>query len=371
LFVISSLVLWTVSIPGVKGLVTKSSHQQQATALPFETFARKQRKTVGRLQAGLSREDEIRRKIALLKRQGKIQNKQPSPSEPGTQTPVAEQYGSQVRKKLGSKKAQLLGQTVSIDGLEDVDEDDDIMAELDQEEEISTSISSREARLGPLPREVEEEEQGSKSSYTRPFGSSSSNQKEYKNFDVSLFEDDEEEEDELSDQDLLELVAAKMQEKQQQVQTDKDAKQGDDARKRIAQLERERQELRQGQQLTGGRTTTGIGGSWSKSDQTSSQAGYKPSKSGTWGVFERPKDISSAFGGGKRVGAGYTPDDINKQKSEEDTRARLREYREKVGIEVQSEKDHAAEIDEALAIARRAMEVRCASCCCDLSVTWT
>ena len=35
---------------------------------------------------------------------------------------------------------------------------------------------------------------------------------------------------------------------------------------------------------------------------------YKP-KSGSWGAFPRPRDISKAYGGGRRVGAGYSKED--------------------------------------------------------------
>lgn len=102
------------------------------------------------------------------------------------------------------------------------------------------------------------------------------------------------------------------------------------------------------------RTTTGIGGSWAK-NETSTEEKYRPSR-GSWGYFERPKDISKAYGGGKRVGAGYTKESTSSAVSIEETRRKLQAYREKVGIDVQSEKDHAAEIEEALGIGQRAME---------------
>ncbi len=71
----------------------------------------------------------------------------------------------------------------------------------------------------------------------------------------------------------------------------------------------------------------------------------------------RPKDISRAYGGGKRIEPTSTlEDEIRKQNSVEDTREKLRRYREKVGIEVQSEKDHAKEIEEALALGQLAMQ---------------
>ena len=54
----------------------------------------------------------------------------------------------------------------------------------------------------------------------------------------------------------------------------------------------------------------------------------------SWGVFERPRDISSAYGGGKRVGAGVnsTPEEEARAAAEtEETLNRLKRYREKMG----------------------------------------
>ena len=104
------------------------------------------------------------------------------------------------------------------------------------------------------------------------------------------------------------------------------------------------------------KTTSGVGGSWVREDESDS---YRP-KTGSWGYFPRPKNISTAYGGGKKVGADArttAEDESRKQQSVEDTRERLRRYREKVGIDVQSEKDHAKEIEEALLLGQRAMQV--------------
>lgn len=101
------------------------------------------------------------------------------------------------------------------------------------------------------------------------------------------------------------------------------------------------------------KTTSGVGGSWAPLPEVEN---YNPSKSGTWGAFPRPRNISVAYGGGKRIGAGVMTDEAKRQQSIEDTKEKLRAYRERMGIEVQSEKDHADVIDEALAIAGRAMQ---------------
>ena len=109
-----------------------------------------------------------------------------------------------------------------------------------------------------------------------------------------------------------------------------------------------------------GPQTTGVGGTWSPStttndDEQITEDAYQP-KVGTWGAFPRPKNISVAYGGGKRVGAGIKSDENLRQQSINDTKERLRAYRERMGIEVQSEKDHVDEIEEALALASRAMQ---------------
>lgn len=100
------------------------------------------------------------------------------------------------------------------------------------------------------------------------------------------------------------------------------------------------------------KTTTGVGGSWAPPADDKNDE-YKPSKSGTWGVFPRPKSISKAFGGGRRVGAGVT---VVSDSSNESTEQKLRALRERIGIEVQSEKDNQSIIEEALALAGRAMQ---------------
>ncbi|KAL7536330.1 hypothetical protein ACHAXR_007083 [Thalassiosira sp. AJA248-18] len=105
-----------------------------------------------------------------------------------------------------------------------------------------------------------------------------------------------------------------------------------------------------------GEKTSGIGGSWTPKEEPLEDA-YQP-KVGTWGAFPRPKNISVAYGGGKRIGAGVKTDAKSRQESierEASTKEKLRAYRQNMGIEVQSEKDHADVINEALELASRAM----------------
>ena len=47
------------------------------------------------------------------------------------------------------------------------------------------------------------------------------------------------------------------------------------------------------------KTTTGTGGTYIK-NETAIEDKYRPTR-GSWGYFERPKDISKAYGGGRKI----------------------------------------------------------------------
>ena len=69
------------------------------------------------------------------------------------------------------------------------------------------------------------------------------------------------------------------------------------------------------------KTTTGIGGAWEKNETVKADT-YRPANGG-WGYFPRPKDISKAYGGGKRIGAEVKTtyeDELRKQTDVEETR---------------------------------------------------
>ncbi|EOD35676.1 hypothetical protein EMIHUDRAFT_227468 [Emiliania huxleyi CCMP1516] len=85
------------------------------------------------------------------------------------------------------------------------------------------------------------------------------------------------------------------------------------------------------------------------------ESGYKP-KVGTWGVFERPADISKAYGGGKRVGlGGYQEDEETRAKKRAETEELLRQYRRSRGMDLTLELEHADEIAAAQEEARQLM----------------
>ena len=274
------------------------------------------------------RENEIRRKILQLKRQGRIKHKDPttnadddesssksSSSSAAASSKSTTDYTEKIKAKLGRKKAAMMGLT-SYD--KDVDDEDDDLDDEDSDDEY----------------EFEGEGNDESSSKRRPI------------INPTLFDYDDEVE-EPSDEDLVELVAQKLKEKRRQEQQERE-----EAKRRNSSNE-ESSPLPSSSTTT--QTTSGVGGTWNKPNTTQADVETYQPKTGSWGAFPRPKDISKAYGGGRRVGAGI--DETSLLRSQENTRERLRQYREKVGIEVQAEKDHANEIEEALRIAGYAMQV--------------
>jgi len=241
------------------------------------------------------REDEIRRKIMKLKRQGRIQK---TTSDELQQQD--DEYSEKIKAKLGMKKANMMGLTTTTE--------EEIQAELESYEE-----EEEERQLGSLPRK--ETNAVEKETTSKPI------------IDPSLFEEQDNVE-EPNEEDLVELVAQKLQERQEEEEEDL----------RLSKLNTSSQQTTINTKNTNPKVET-----------------YQP-KTGSWGAFPRPKDISKAYGGGRRVGAGFDASS-SFETSQEDTRARLRQYREKVGIDVQSEKEYANEIEEALRIAGYAMQV--------------
>ncbi|GAX23940.1 hypothetical protein FisN_20Hh148 [Fistulifera solaris] len=232
-----------------------------------------------------------------------------------------------IQQKLGKAKSKLLGYST-------VDEEDD---DDDSTEQRIDETSTRIAQIGALPTVAEPYQQPDDSTAPSP-------RKQL--IDPSLFDDMEEETD-LPEEDLVELVAQKMLEKEEQR-----------IRMETAAVERpQRTEQPKSSSTDDGgelpQLTTGVGGSWKK-NETLEVEYYKP-KVGSWGAFARPKDISKAYGGGRRVGPGYSNEELS-EASVEATRERLQQYREKVGIDVKSEKEHAAEIDLALRKGAYAMQ---------------
>lgn len=299
----------------------------------------------------LSREDEIRRKIVQLKKEGKVKGSSTS-SGPDS-------YEDKVKQKLGKKKSQLLG--YGNDNYDDDDEEEEmrrIQEELDSDDNVENVVSvvesQRQGKLGALPELQTEDDETDLSILSNSLDSServepSTTQKNKPLIDPSLFEDDSENEPEMSEEELVELVAKRLSERRQaEIQEEQN-------RKLSAVPSVESADSNNGTDSSSSKsqkTTSGVGGTWTKEESKSTEF-YKP-KSGSWGAFPRPKDISKAYGGGRRVGAGFSKEDL--EASTESTKKLLKDYRRKVGIDVPSEKEHAAEIEEALQIGQLAMQ---------------
>eukprot|EP00187_Rhodella_violacea_P007408 CAMPEP_0174896830 /NCGR_PEP_ID=MMETSP0167-20121228/10936_1 /TAXON_ID=38298 /ORGANISM="Rhodella maculata, Strain CCMP736" /LENGTH=264 /DNA_ID=CAMNT_0016136501 /DNA_START=129 /DNA_END=923 /DNA_ORIENTATION=- len=78
-------------------------------------------------------------------------------------------------------------------------------------------------------------------------------------------------------------------------------------------------------------------------------AKYNP-KVSTWGVFERPDDISKAYGGGKNIPMGGVKAQITEEQRKKDEKVKqlLAEYRKGLGIDLEKEETHREDIDRAL-----------------------
>lgn len=334
-----------------------------------------------------SREDEIREKILELKQDGKIkpkqQQQQPIVSSSPFDTPiekrrkevermqsrsVGDEYAGKLGEKLGGRKGREVGRMIGIDvpitqqttddsseekekrkpklgaldvedleGYDDDDddddeeEDDDIMylfeTEDERRERMVISSEAASDAIGMLRRNV-----------------------------------DEEEEKEMDEEDMMAAVAKLLAKKGGEYQSiaSLDVLNSEDGFATVPSMPASADGVSTSSAVSSvaskGGPTSGVGGAWSPPEEDKkAEDDYQP-KVGTWGAFPRPRNISVAYGGGKRVGAGFTPDQKLKQESIDSTKDRLKSYRQKMGIEVQSEKDYADVIEEALQLAARAMQ---------------
>lgn len=97
--------------------------------------------------------------------------------------------------------------------------------------------------------------------------------------------------------------------------------------------------------------TNGVGGAWDPPPGKKATE-YKPSSSGSWGVFPRPRDISKTYGGGRRVGVG-APGLDEKKKAEQrarDDRIRMKliQYRSKMKKDIDRENKYKEFIELAM-----------------------
>ncbi|MGK3738782.1 MAG: hypothetical protein ACI90V_005629 [Bacillariaceae sp.] len=321
-----------------------------------------------------SREEEIRKKIQQLQEEGKLGKSQPSPEAfQKINANAYDDYADKLQGKLGKRKSKLMGFTGTTskscsDDIDDIDDDYSTIESIDDEEEDTEDGGRRRmGRIGSLPdfpsQKQPQLEDTTMSSYSSAL-EEQLNQKQKININPAIFDlkrskDDEEsvEPPELSEEELIELVAEKLAEKR--AIEDAAIEAASIARREAAQASETTTSttttVEKGEEqstTTTKKTTTGIGGTWTK-NETSTEEYYQP-KTGSWGKFPRPKDVSKAYGGGRRIGVGFSNEDDETAKM--NTKRLLKDYRKKAGIEVPTEKEHAVEIEEALSIGQRAMQ---------------
>ncbi|KAL3923764.1 MAG: hypothetical protein SGARI_006157, partial [Bacillariaceae sp.] len=142
------VILLASSCPAVDAFHPMLRHGRR-TPSSIERFQSPMQSSSVCLKAGSSREQEIRRKIQKLKKEGKLSNNPSGPSSDAMDSDDA--YGDKLRQKLGKTKSQLLG--FGAEGSSSVDDEEvaEIQAELDQLEEVGTEISaSSSSSMGQL-----------------------------------------------------------------------------------------------------------------------------------------------------------------------------------------------------------------------------
>lgn len=367
-----------------------------------------------------AREDEIRKKIEKLKEEGKLGNGSDASASPDglrdKKSSAYDDYADKVQGKLGKRKGQILGFTSdytrksrdsgsssSTTSKKEKYDIDDFIAEEDKmdaaaakadanvnanakelELENSSSASGSGGQQNQSSEEQEQDERGRQVSKMDARGrrvgrigtlpedllpseeeettasSSSDGEKNDDNnrisIDPALFDLKNTDPDppEMSEEELVELVAERLAAKRAAEDAEIEAEKARKKKERELEASKNAKAETETTSSSGNKkaTSTGVGGSWSK-NETKPEADYTP-KVGGWGVFARPKSISQAYGGGRRIGAGY--DNVDAEGEKLRTKKLLKDYRKKVGIEVPTEKEHAAEIEEALSIGQRAMQ---------------
>jgi len=286
------------------------------------------------------RTDEIRRKIRELKKEGKIQDSENSASA---------DYAAKIKNKLGKKSKLMKGGVMDYVDFEEEGSGGGSNTPNDDDEGDGNFYDEEED--GDLLAQVQEKMTQKRAEEAK----AEMDARRAKNNGSAL----EPNIDDIAREMERELEKAR----QMNVKNTEEPSINDTAGEMERELKKARQTSIENREKDGtvevtvGQTTSGIGGNWAN-NVTSQTDSYRPANGG-WGYFPRPKDISKAYGGGKRIGAGVstTKEDEERSKREEDeTKARLQRYREKVGIDVASEKENIDEINEALAIAQRAMQ---------------
>ena len=229
------------------------------------------------LHASSSRENEIKRKIQQLKRQGRIGNN----NNDDVGLPASTSYEDKIREKLGTTKSRLLG----FGGTQEEESIRAIQDELDVEEEEDEDEATPRARIGSLPDDdmtVSESIASLSEDVYVPQEMTTGDVSSKKfSFDRSIFREADTEEPEMTEEELLELVTQKLAEKQQAEARQRQAEQLSTMATASSSNSVET-ETRMPE-----KTTSGVGGTWQKGDDDEANNDlYKP-KSGSWGAFPR------------------------------------------------------------------------------------
>jgi hypothetical protein len=277
------------------------------------------------------REMEIRRQIRQLKQQGRIR---PKTDELDDDDDTDALYADKIRQKLGPVKSKLLG----FDGkIRDDDEDEDDVFE-------PAFLKKRMGQIGTVSESLTD---GKIEDGDRIL--------DQQQLESQRYQYDEEDDDDSveSEKDLLELVEQRLREKLSPSSKGASSEQPKGIYSRSESPSGSTEEKSTPAFIPRkSKITSEIGGSWDAGETSEAvQDIYQP-KTGSWGAFPRPRDISKAYGGGRRVGVGYS----ESVTSVDETRERLQRYRQTMGIEVESEKTNAKEIEDALKIAAYAMQ---------------
>ena len=229
------------------------------------------------LHASSSRENEIKRKIQQLKRQGRIGNN----SNDDAGLPPSTSYEDKIREKLGTTKSRLLG----FGGTQEEESIRAIQDELDADVEEDEDEATPRARIGSLPDDemtVSERVTSLSEDVYVPQEMTTGDVSSKKfSFDRSIFREADTEEPEMTEEELLELVTQKLAEKQQAEARQRQAEQLSTMATASSSNSVET-ETRMPE-----KTTSGVGGTWQKGDDDEANNDlYKP-KSGSWGAFPR------------------------------------------------------------------------------------
>lgn len=130
-------------------------------------------------------------------------------------------------------------------------------------------------------------------------------------------------------------------------------------RQKVERLKGMESTMAEAEALLGGKASkrtnvTSVGGTWQKPSTVET---YRPSGSGSWGVFERPRDMSKAMGGGRRVGVGAPDTETPEERAAKAQRTAelLAAYRSALGDQEAYEREHGDQIEEAITTAQRYM----------------